>query len=96
VPDVADQGEHEDAGSRLRPPPPLPPRLNDLRPLLFIGMVVWLVAFVVLLVISLRSGCVPGLWTSLAGFLLGFVGLAISHWQRSAARRGSRGAQTGL
>jgi hypothetical protein len=96
VPDVAEQGEHEDTGSRLQPPPPLPTRLNDLRPLLFTGTALWFVAFAVLLVISLSSGWQPGLWTCLAGFLLGFVGLAISGWQRSAARRGSRGAQTGI
>lgn len=92
--DVAERGEHEGAGPR--PPPPLPARLNDLRPLLIAGTALWFVTFGVLLVISLNGGSQPGLWTCLAGFVLGFVGLAISSWQRAAARRGSRSAQTGL
>lgn len=61
------------------------------------GTAAWFVLFVVLLffVPSLRAHDVLiWLWTALAGWLLGFVGLAIYAWQRTAARRGSRGASS--
>jgi len=32
------------------------------------------------------------LWTCLAGFVLGLMGLSVYSWQRRAARRGSRSA----
>lgn len=35
-------------------------------------------------------------WTAVCGCGLGGLGYAIMSWQRSAARRGSRSAQTGL
>ena len=35
-------------------------------------------------------------WTTTAGWVLGLIGYAIFRWQRSAARRGSRSAQSGL
>lgn len=59
------------------------------------GTAVWFVAFVVLLLClpALRAhDAMVWLWTALAGWLLGFVGLGIYAWQRAAARRGSRGA----
>ena len=59
------------------------------------GTAVWFVAFVALLfaIPALREhDAMIWLWTALAGWLLGFVGLAIYGWQRAAARRGSRGA----
>jgi hypothetical protein len=59
------------------------------------GTALWFVALVVLLFLipTLRAhDAMLWLWTALAGWLLGFVGLAIYGWQRAAARRGSRGA----
>ena len=80
----------------LRQPPPLPSRLTDLRPPLWIGIGLWFIAFVVLLVARLGFHTGPPtvwLWTCLAGWVLGLIGMGIVHWQRDAARRGSRSAQ---
>lgn len=77
-------------------PPPLPPvRGAGLAHVVIPGTAAWLVALVVTLVMipTLRDhDAMLWMWTALAGFVLGFVGLAIYSWQRSAARRGSRGA----
>lgn len=82
----------------LPAPPPLPRRLVDLRPVACAGTGIWFLTFCALLIARLAfdSGAPVALWTCLAGFLLGLGGLSVSWWQRSAARRGSRGAQTGL
>jgi hypothetical protein len=57
------------------------------------GAAAWLVATVL-------SFTVPALhdWrpVSIAGLATGVVGTSIFLWQRSAAQRGARGAQTGL
>lgn len=74
-------------------PPPLPPSLLDPRPIVGAGTVVALVAAVVALLIGAEG---IWAWSFLTGAGLGLVGFAIMHWQRRAARRGSRGAQQGL
>jgi hypothetical protein len=82
--------------SALRQPPPLPSRLTDLRPLLLIGIGLWFVVFVVLAVARFGFHAGPTtvwVWTCLSGWVLGLIGLFIVHWQRGAARRGSRSAQ---
>lgn len=58
-------------------------------------MIIWFIAFIVLLffIPELRDqGKMIWLWTTLAGWILGFFGLGVYAWQRAAARRGSRGA----
>jgi uncharacterized membrane protein SirB2 len=82
----------------LRPVPELPRRLVDLFPMVVVGTILWLIGFVVLLVHALVTGTHPGvwLWTTAAGVVISCIGLGIMTWQRAAARRGSRGAQTGL
>jgi hypothetical protein len=35
------------------------------------------------------------LWTALAGWVLGLIGLSIYAWQRAAARRGTKGSSRG-
>jgi len=35
-------------------------------------------------------------WTTTAGWVIGLLGYLLFRWQRSAARRGSRSAQSGL
>lgn len=79
-------------------PPPLPRvRGAGLAHVLVPGTAIWFVGLVILLFLipTLRShDAMLWLWTALAGFLLGFVGLAVYGWQRSAARRGSRGASS--
>ncbi|MEC3981145.1 DUF2530 domain-containing protein [Amycolatopsis sp. H20-H5] len=73
----------------MRQTPELPKKLTDLTPVVIVGTSLWTVALVVLFFTT------DGLWvqTALAGFVLGFLGLAIIGWQRAAARRGSRAAQ---
>lgn len=74
-------------------PPPLPRRLADPRPMVGVGTLVWFAAAVVLLL----AGKPPAwVWACLIGGLLGLTGFAMIHWQLSAARRGSRGAQRDL
>jgi len=80
----------------LKQPPPLPSRLTDLRPLLWIGIGLWFAVFVVLLVARLGFHTGPStvwVWTCLSGWVLGLIGMTIVYWQRGAARRGSRSAQ---
>ncbi len=81
------------AETAVRPLPPV--RGAGLAHVIIPGTAAWFVAFVVLLFLipTLREhDAMLWLWTALAGWLLGFVGLAIYGWQRAAARRGSRGA----
>ncbi|WP_091289016.1 DUF2530 domain-containing protein [Amycolatopsis xylanica] len=73
----------------MRPTPELPKRLTDLTPVVIVGTAIWTVALVVLFAVS--DGV--WVWTSFAGIVLGFIGLGIIWWQRSAARRGSKSAQ---
>lgn len=82
----------------LVPPPPLPRSVVDVTRPVIGGTVIWFVLFCVLLVavLGFGSGSSLLLWTCAAGWGLGLIGLGVMHWQRSAARRGSRGAQTGL
>jgi hypothetical protein len=76
-----------------RPPPELPKRLLDPWPVVLVGTAAWVVATLVLLVLGIRD---VRLWTTVAGWGLGFVGMGIIAWQRAASRRGSRSAQRGL
>ncbi|MET8852097.1 DUF2530 domain-containing protein [Amycolatopsis sp. NPDC004625] len=73
----------------MRHTPELPKKLTDLTPVVIVGTSIWAVSLVVLFFTT------SGLWvqTALAGFALGFVGMAIIAWQRAAARRGSKSAQ---
>lgn len=78
-------------------PPPLPPVRGGIAYIVVPGTIVWFVAFVVLIFATdfLREhDAMIWLWTCLTGWILGLVGLGIFGWQRSAARRGRRGAQT--
>jgi hypothetical protein len=74
-------------------PPPLSPALMDPRPVIAGGAALWALAL-------LAAFTVPALhsWRpiTLAGLGVGVFGLSLFLWQRSAARRGARGAQTGL
>ncbi|SHH01974.1 DUF2530 domain-containing protein [Streptoalloteichus hindustanus] len=96
APDRAADGPSGSA--ELRALPPLPRSLVNPDPLVFVGSAAWFVTFCVLLITQVALGDGPGVWfwTALTGWLLGGVGLLVIRWQRSAARRGSRGAQQGL
>ncbi|OZM70562.1 hypothetical protein CFN78_24470 [Amycolatopsis antarctica] len=82
----------------LRPTPELTGKLTDLWPIVVAGNVLWFLAFAVLLTVRLVSDARPDvwMWSAAAGFLLGFLGMAIMYWQRSASRRGAKGAQRNL
>ncbi|UGT71602.1 DUF2530 domain-containing protein [Nocardia gipuzkoensis] len=74
--------------------PQLPPRLTDPRPVLAVGSALWLVATVVVWAggdrwASARPVCLMGL-------VVGLIALVIYLVQRRGARRGDKGAQTGL
>ena len=74
-------------------PPPLPAALLDPWPMIAIGALAWLVAAVAAFVVPALTAWRP---LTLAGLAVGVLGTSIFLWQRTAARRGARGAQTGL
>ena len=74
-------------------PPPLPAALLDPRPVVSAGAVLWALAAVAAFTISGLHSWRP---ITLAGLVVGVFGTSLFLWQRSAARRGARGAQTGL
>jgi uncharacterized protein DUF2530 len=76
----------------VRDVPPLPPAFTRMRTVIGVGTVLWLAAAAVALV----AGPPLVLTTCLVGAGLGGVGWAVFAWQRAAARRGSRTAQSGL
>ena len=80
------------------PPPPLPRRLLALPPVVYGGTALWAVVLMVLLIARYGFDATPPiwLWTALAGFVLGLIGIPIMVWQRRASRRGARGAQRNL
>ena len=87
------------SGPRIEPdryvPPALPPVRAGLWHVAAPVTVIWLAAFVVLLffIPTLEANnAMVWLWTCLAGFVLGVMGLSVYAWQRRAARRGSRSA----
>ena len=73
--------------------PGLPRRLAEPTPVVLAGTLLWLGGVVVFAVVA--PGSIP-FWTSLVGCLLGVIGYGVFRWQRSASRRGSRGAWKGL
>jgi hypothetical protein len=76
-------------------PPPLPPVRANLAHIVIPTTALWFVGFVVLLFFTgpLREhDAMIWLWTCLAGWILGLMGLTIYFWQRQAARRGRRSA----
>ena len=74
-------------------PPPLPALLLDPWPIIAIGALAWLVATVVVFLTPTLATSRP---LCVAGLGVGVLGTSIFLWQRTAARRGARGAQTGL
>jgi Flp pilus assembly protein TadB len=71
----------------------LPAALLKVWPVIAIGAVGWLVAAVAAFVIPALASWRP---LTVAGLVVGVLGTTIFVWQRDAARRGTRGAQTGL
>ncbi|MFE3442370.1 DUF2530 domain-containing protein [Nocardia sp. NPDC059180] len=74
--------------------PQIPPRLTDPRPVLAVGSALWALATVVVFLSgdrweAARPVCLMGLAVGLLGYTIFFI-------QRRGARRGDKGAQTGL
>ena len=89
---VADSASTRDTGYT---PPQLPPVTAGLWHLAVPGTVIWFVAFVTALffVPTLQANdAMIWLWTCLAGFILGLLGLSVYALQRRAARLGRRSA----
>jgi uncharacterized membrane protein SirB2 len=95
---VTDPINRGDVKGSLRPVPELPSRLTALFPMVVVGTLAWFAGFVVFAIRDFGGGRTPSLWlwTCLAGVVISFIGMGIMTWQRAAARRGSRSAQTGL
>ena len=81
------------AEARADVPPELPAALLDPRPVIAVGALLWAAAAVAAFSIPALQSWRP---VAVAGLGVGLVGLSIFLGQRSAARRGARGAQTGL
>jgi membrane associated rhomboid family serine protease len=82
----------------LPAPPRLPAALTDPKLPVWVGISAWLAGSVILGAARL-IGDRPldvWFWATVAGWALGLLGYVIMSWQRSAARRGSRSAQSGL
>lgn len=80
-----------------KPPPPLPRGLAEPTPVVLGGTLLWLAGCAVFGVFGWQSGDLGiQFWSSVAGASLGILGYGVFRWQRSASRRGSRGAWHGL
>lgn len=82
----------------MQDPPPPPRALTEVIGVVSVGTALWFLVWVGLLVAHLVADRPLDIWftSTLAGWLLGLLGLSIFGWQRHAARRGSRLAQRGL
>ena len=76
-----------------RQPPELPAVLLDPRPVIGAGALLWALAAIAAFTMPALESWRP---QTVAGLGVGIFGLSLFLWQRAAARRGARGAQTGL
>lgn len=74
-------------------PPELPAALQDPRPVIAVGALLWAVAAVAAFTVPDLESWRP---VTVAGLGVGAFGVALFLWQLSAARRGARGAQNVL
>ena len=74
-------------------PPGLPAILLEPRPVIVVIAVGWLIAAILAFTVAGLQEWRP---IAVAGLGVGVLGTSIFLWQRSASRRGSRGAQSGL
>lgn len=74
-------------------PPALPDALTDPRPVIAVLALGWVVALILAFIIPSLESWRP---IALAGLGLTVFGTSVFLWQRHAARRGARGAQSGL
>ncbi|MBV8966156.1 MAG: DUF2530 domain-containing protein [Mycobacteriaceae bacterium] len=74
-------------------PPPLPDVLLDPPPVIVVCTLAWIAAAVLAFTVPALQNWRP---VTVAGLGLAVFGTSVFLWQRHAARRGARGAQTGL
>jgi hypothetical protein len=74
-------------------PPALPAVLLEPSPVIIVIAVGWLIAAILAFTVAGLHEWRP---IAVAGLGVGVLGTSIFLWQRSASRRGSRGAQSGL
>ena len=74
-------------------PPALPAALLQPSPVIIVIAVGWLIAAILAFTVAALHEWRP---IAVAGLGVGVLGTSIFLWQRSASRRGSRGAQSGL
>ena len=74
-------------------PPPLPPSLLRAWPFIVIGALGWLVAAAAAFLVPALESWRP---VTLAGLATGVIGTSIFLLQLASARRGDRGAQSGM
>jgi hypothetical protein len=74
-------------------PPPLPPMLLEVWPVIAVGALGWLFATAAAFFVPALQSWRP---VTLGGLATGLIGTTIFVWQLAAARRGARGAQSGL
>lgn len=80
--------------SQLDPEPPeLPAALLEPVPVVAVGAGLWALGAIAAFTVPALESWRP---VTVAGLGVGVLGTSIFLWQRSAARRGTRGAQTGL
>jgi hypothetical protein len=76
-----------------REAPPLPPALLQVWPVVTVGFLGWLIAAALAFLVPALHSWRP---VTLGGLGVGLIGTSIFVLQLAAARRGTRGAQTGL
>jgi len=74
-------------------PPAMPKILLEPWPVIIVIAAGWLIAVILAFTVAGLDDWRP---IAVAGLGVGVLGTSIFLWQRSAARRGSRGAQSGL
>jgi hypothetical protein len=74
-------------------PPPLPPALLPVWPVVVVGFLGWAIAAALAFLVPALQSWRP---VTLGGLGVGLIGTSIFVSQLAAARRGARGAQTGL
>ena len=82
-----------DEPDQNREVPQLPRVLLEVWPFITVGVLGWLIAVAAAFLVPALESWRP---ITLAGVGVSFLGTSIFVWQLAAARRGARGAQTGL
>ncbi|MGP4021661.1 DUF2530 domain-containing protein [Saccharopolyspora sp. 5N708] len=94
---MAQDSESTPSAAGHRPVPHLPRRLVDPTPVVLFGTGLWFVGTILFGIRDWADGSWDiQFWTCVAGSALGVIGYGVFRWQRSAARRGARGAWQGL